>query len=1302
MKCVFWCLILYASLVNSEYAPRGCQWLLTDLDDRVEIKSDVKGEFLSCRLRTLSSANELLGNLSAVQSEKMTSLRLECNDMLLLESSLGPFFLSGVRNLRQLYLERCKFRHVLPGAFSKTRDLRRLVLRSHNREWRWGAMLELQTDSFRGLPLLNHLDLSGNNIRNVPEDLLCPVPDLRYLNLTGNRLHDLLTLGRSPCAAALDTLDLSDNELLDLPDDSLTQLGSLISLHLQKNAISTMGERALAGLSELQHLDLSYNHLASLPPELFTHTRQLRRLLLRNNSLNVLAPGLLEDLEELHTLDLASNELTSRWINRETFRGLSRLALLDLSNNKLTRVDVRLFEDAKNLQLLDLSDNAIEIIAERAFFDLPDLQVLRLSRNKLSSIDINHFSGNLNGLRRLLLDANRLVHIHDKAFANITALHDLSLAGNVLERVPSVLKSLHLLRTLDLGDNQISTIDKTSFEGLDSLYGLRLVDNHIENVSRDALSTLPSLQVLNLASNRISHVEQSAFARNPSLRAIRLDSNLLSDVSGVFTNLNSLVWLNVSSNRLINFDYGHMPPSLQWLDIHENLLTELANFYDVRGDALKIEMLDASFNRIEQISSISVPDGVKTLLLNNNLIRYIQPGTFLAKHRLEKVALNNNNLEHLDLAAMALNTQLFSHVDEQFSPVFYISENPFSCDCTMEWLTRAKELSTKSNYPQFQDLDSIKCSTARSPEIFRPLTELKPGDFLCSYESHCFSLCHCCDFIACDCEMACPKNCTCYHDHTWTNNVVDCSNAGYKSVPERIPMDATEIRLDGNDLGELSAHVFIGKKKLRALYLNGSNVAGVHDRTFKGTDSLKVLHLEHNQIPELRGGEFEDLKRLEELYLDHNKIAKVHNETFTHMRELHVLKLDGNDVAPGETPWKKSLQRAVNPILSGTVTVDGNRWPCDCASLTRLTERLNAECVDGGGAVIGTVGYLLEQCGVGTQKTIATSVIHRDVLFLSDGYIPLLAGALVTVIVVCLFAAIVFVFRQEVRLWIHSKYGVRLFADCEGAGGNNSEEIAERLYDCYVLVGGREAEVVGGWICSQLEQAGYTVCLHHRDVQVTTSSDSPSPYLAEAMASAAEASRRLLLVTSSGLANDEWRRPEFRAGVAAAVRTSARRKPLCVLVGGPQPSPSDPELRAVMRVCTLLRWEDSRFWEKLRYSMPDPSPREPVSRKSPVKNTNHKKPTPYNVGQIGGDGWYTGAALTPTPTQSTYVSDELNSSSSGSHRCDSERASHGYMSIEECQASRCPSYAETAHVYSTIPEHENLPAALSATRTYFV
>nr|WNA22119.1 Toll-like receptor 4 [Altica viridicyanea] len=1307
------------SFSSGDIPPRGCEWRMQQIDENDTGEEPV----LYCQIRTINSVEHLVRNLSSTESDRVSVLMLECNDVLFFESSLETArqgsFLSSFKQLKDLKVENCKIRTIPAGAFSQLRHLKRLSLRSHNSEW--SAMnLELHPDSFRGLTDLRYLDMGDNNIWITPEELFCPLYSLVHLNLTRNKLQNASALGFSDwgngplapgkaCVSSVEVLDLSHNDIIALSDNGFSALRSLEELHLGNNAISTLGDRAFVGLSSLTTLNLSSNFLVALPPELFQSSRELKHLYLHNNSLSVLAPGMLEGLDQLQVLDLSRNELTSNWVKRDTFAGLVRLVVLNLAHNQLTKIDNALFKDLYTLQILNLEYNNINSILENAFLELKNLHALILSNNNLVRIESHHFTG-MYGLNQLLIDSNEIEHIHPRAFENMTNLQDLGLNGNILGTVPVGIGELRFLKTLDLGKNHIKTVTNSSFEGLEMLYGLRLVDNHIVNISRDAFSTLPSLQVLNLASNKIKYVEQSAFSSNPTLKAIRLDANELTDISGVFTNLKTLVWLNVSSNKLLWFDFSHLPVSLEWLDMHDNQVPELGNYYDVRNN-LKIKMLDASYNLITEIRENSVPDSVETLFLNNNKITKVESNTFNNKKDLEKVVLYGNEIRYLDLAALSLTTVN----NDKDLPQFYIGDNPFYCDCKMEWLLRINHLSNLRRYPQVLDMDAITCELAHSRgKPPQPLLSLKPSNFLCPYESHCFPVCHCCDFDACDCEMTCPDKCTCFHDETWTSNVVDCSNAGYTTVPEKIPMDATEIYLDGNDLGELGSHVFIGKKKLEVLFLNNSNVKAVHNRTFNGANSLKILHMENNKLEELRGFEFDQLENINELYLDHNEISYVNNHTFKKMHSLSVLKLDENKIVDFG-PW--DLDSTSKSNSHPRVTLDGNKWSCDCSSLNRLVTWIretggNPEkmfCADLDNSE--TVADVIRRCE-DMDNAIATSVIQREVvkthqLFGGGSYVPLLAATLVAVIVVCLLIAVMFVFRQEVRLWAHSKYGVRLFHDNSGL---DSTDDRDRLYDCYIVYSHKDEDLASRLIAPELEQLGHTLCLHYRDLHLMGGAS----YLADAMVGAADASRRVVFVVSPLLICNEWSRPEFRAALQAALRTAYRNKLICILSGDPL-EPMDPELRALLRACTVTRWGERRFWEKLRYAMPDVVHNSTARRTKKLPEIRCKPPTRYTPAPTAHDSWCKyqpmpgvhAVALTPTPTQSTYVSgesarsteDEAGSSSSSQHY-GSEQLNHSYVSID----GRPPVYSQYPTCRSEIPHHvySTIPDTTPQGRTYFV
>ena len=65
----------------------------------------------------------------------------------------------------------------------------------------------------------------------------------------------------------------------------------------------------------------------------------------------------------------------------------------------------------------------------------------------------------------------------------------------MLEEVPKAIRPLTLLRTLDIGENQIEMIRSKDFDGLHNLYGLRLAGNGIERLQDDVFQAVSTLQV---------------------------------------------------------------------------------------------------------------------------------------------------------------------------------------------------------------------------------------------------------------------------------------------------------------------------------------------------------------------------------------------------------------------------------------------------------------------------------------------------------------------------------------------------------------------------------------------------------------------------------------------------------------------------------------------------------------------------------------------------------------------------------------------------------------------------------------
>ena len=94
---------------------------------------------------------------------------------------------------------------------------------------------------------------------------------------------------------------------------------------------------------------------------------------------------------------------------------------------------------------------------------------------------------------------------HRNTFRNCSSLQDLALNNNIFTSVPKAVRPLELLRTLEIGENQIKVIHNESLTGLKNLYGLRLAGNGLDHVEPAAFQHVPTLQVLNLAHNRSDH-----------------------------------------------------------------------------------------------------------------------------------------------------------------------------------------------------------------------------------------------------------------------------------------------------------------------------------------------------------------------------------------------------------------------------------------------------------------------------------------------------------------------------------------------------------------------------------------------------------------------------------------------------------------------------------------------------------------------------------------------------------------------------------------------------------------------------
>ncbi|XP_044012046.1 toll-like receptor 6 [Aphidius gifuensis] len=1144
---------------------------------------------LTCVYHNLYNESISKYNFSQITKDNIKSLNIICKNS---DNQIRVDNFEYLWKLRELSINGCKLIYRPEKLLNCFYNLRNLTIKN-SYDIEYNIFFNLITGVFNMTPFIEKIDLSFNKLWQLPESIFCNLKNLIDLNISSNNLKDIKEFGfydittlesqsnetykellklstTSRCLLDIQNLDASNNKISVLSAFGFSKLKRLNTLNVSSNIINIVDDNALHGLRYLKIFDLSSNKIVALPALMFNDARNtIKELWLQNNSIKALAPGLFIEMNQLVSLDLSMNELTSSWLNSNTFYGLIRLVLLNLSWNKLTNIDSELFKDLYTLQILDLHHNHIKMIPSNTFLSMNNLHTLNLAHNNLNYLDAYSLNG-LYAVSLVYFDSNSLTSIHNDAFSNCSSMQDLNLAGNNLKNIPIALNNMRMLKTLDIGENKIDKL--TGFHGMPNLYGLRIIGNNIVHIKNNDLSQLTSLQILNLSRNKITSIQSLAFQNNKMLQAIRLDRNNLKNISDIFTNISSIIWLNISDNMITELEYTNLPINIQWLDLHKNQI----NHVSIAPKTFHLQSLDLSFNKLTKIHPNSLPDSIELLLMNNNKLHTIEPQTFHNKVNLTRVDLYANQIMKMDFSVFHLN-----HINDGHKlPEFYIGGNPLVCDCTMEWLQRINSLQI-GKYPIIMDLDSVYCQLPYNRYYsFIPILDAKPSQFLCTYTVHCFALCHCCDFDACDCEMTCPTNCTCYHDESWASNVVDCSNSGYNYLPDCLPMDATEVYLDGNDFGELISHSFIGRKNLQILYTNNSNIKTIYNHTFSGLKRLIILHLENNKITQLSDIELQPLENLKELYLQNNKLYYIDDDLFLALHHLEVLNLRGNYLRTFGI-WQLNF----NPYLV-EISISNNPWMCECTYIKKMYEWIsnNKNKILDFNLITCEFNISINESTIDCTMITETTSIEKIQLKMYLSF-----GLIIFVMIILLFNLIKY--RISIKTWIANKCAFRM---CYKTA---AFEDSEKPFDAYISYSAVDEIFVSQVLVPGL--SSYRLCLHYRNL----SSDAN---LTDAVTEAADASRRTILILSSNFLNGEWARFEFKIALKNAL-TKKGRSVILLCIGGVCFDDLDVDFKKKISHHTVIDWDDKLFWQKLKFAMPEIIPT-PVMERPLSSSTSPSSP----------------------------------------------------------------------------------------------
>ncbi|XP_048873983.1 extracellular matrix protein 2-like [Brienomyrus brachyistius] len=318
-------------------------------------------------------------------------------------------------------------------------------------------------------------------------------------------------------------LYLAENKIRNIPPRGLAGLPNLEWLDLSKNKLhdSSVTPDLFRNLTKLKRLNLDGNNLTKIP----LLPPSLEELKINDNKISILTPYSFQGLSKLLSLDLEDNNLHDGNVSPFAFKPLQKLIYLRLEDNKFRAIPSGL---PSSLQELQLSENQVEVIDEKVFNKTVHLKVLDLSHNHIREDRIAPRAWiHMLELVALDLSHNRLVHV--PSFLPPALLH-LSLHHNQIEFIPGYIFG-HLrpgLKSLRLSHNHLADqgVHATSFQGLhNSLSELLLDHNKLQSVPHGLLQ-LRALERLRLDYNFIRKIPKN-FICDFAQVSVHLENNLI-------------------------------------------------------------------------------------------------------------------------------------------------------------------------------------------------------------------------------------------------------------------------------------------------------------------------------------------------------------------------------------------------------------------------------------------------------------------------------------------------------------------------------------------------------------------------------------------------------------------------------------------------------------------------------------------------------------------------------------------------------------------------------------------------------
>ncbi|XP_075040249.1 toll-like receptor 7 [Mixophyes fleayi] len=564
----------------------------------------------------------------------------------------------------------------------------------------------------RNLPSsLVDLELAENKIWKIDKEDLCPLPNLKRLDMQWNcQRCDHAAQPCFPC---------QNNSALQLKTGVFDCLSKLTYLNLRGNSIPTIDSSLFSRLHNLKDLILSDNLLNFERETFFSQLKNIQTLELDFNFQPLkMYKKLIINSSAVAMTSLYKISLVGYFVDILDFDGikpllsLPNLAVINLRTNFILQANLSLLLLNKNLRTVSLAENLISFEsnckAERGTTEITEpllnrhedavpgwRESVNPNNKHIEDADVE-YAECWQYQRSLDISFNNLMSLRSDDFWGMEDIECLNMSYNYINQRLNGSQFGHLksLRHLDLSHNRFDLYYYAALSEIPKLKVLNLANNEYQFMMRGVnhrlnfLENLTSLIELNLNNNLIG-LRITKELKNPSLEKLFFRKNELVNLwqygketyTTMFTNLTRLKVLDISANQLIVIPIPvleNLPLSLEYLSISSN------NLYSFHWDNIvhlgNLTHLDLSSNELTSLNSsiTSIRSKLVFLNLRSNKISSLNKEFFNSYTELKKLYLSNNQIQNIHVNSFP--KQLLQHLD-----ILDVSRNPFKCTCHINW-----------------------------------------------------------------------------------------------------------------------------------------------------------------------------------------------------------------------------------------------------------------------------------------------------------------------------------------------------------------------------------------------------------------------------------------------------------------------------------------------------------------------------------------------------------------------------------------------------------------------------------------